>query len=48
MAQSALELTNTPYEMQCVDLFANEHKEEWFEKLNKAGFQIDVLSSLSY
>ena len=42
MAQSALELTNTPYEMQCVDLFANEHKEDWFEKLNKKK-QVPVL-----
>ena len=42
MAQSVLELTNTPYEMQCVDLFANEHKEEWFEKLNKKK-QVPVL-----
>ena len=35
MAQSVLELTNTPYEMQCVDLFADEQKQEWFEKLNR-------------
>ena len=35
MAQSVLELTNTPYEMQCVDLFSNEQKEEWFEKINR-------------
>ena len=35
MAQSVLELTNMPYEMQCVDLFANEQNEEWFEKINR-------------
>merc|ERR1711962_1753509 len=42
MAQSVLELSNTPYEMQCVDLFAHENDEEWYQKINKKK-QVPVL-----
>merc|ERR1711962_1904883 len=42
MVQSVLELSNTPYEMQCVDLFAHENDEEWYQKINKKK-QVPVL-----